>query len=342
MLSLAQATKETRLLIKFSAIFLGIIVLLLLLFRFGNYLLLQISPPVPSAPEERFGKLPSLNFPNQEEYNIDFVINTVSGYLPVFPDRINIYKIKKGDAGLFNLQSARNSLTNIGFDQQETKISDTVYRWGDKSKNLTRQIEYDIISRNFNIYSDYLDNKSLLANQGLLQSQGITDIPVNFLKTIGSDLNDLDLSKTKLSYFKLDSKDFIEVGDKSLAQIVKIGLVQAPINNVDIYYSDFTGSDMNFIIGERERRLEILESNFTHLTPDTNKFSEYAIKTSQQAFKDLEEGEGYVYNPKGKTKVDIKDVYIGYFLGNDENQEYLYPIAVFSGNDFLAYISLLP
>ncbi|MCL5432856.1 MAG: hypothetical protein M1524_01950, partial [Patescibacteria group bacterium] len=68
----------------------------------------------------------------------------------------------------------------------------------------------------------------------------------------------------------------------------------------------------------------------------------YPIKTADESFSDLQRGDAYIVSYDGTDpNIKIKNVYLGYYLGDTE-QDYLMPIVVFEGNDnFVAFISAI-
>src|SRR3990167_6304236 len=104
MLTLNQATSLTKNVAKWSAIIVGSIILLLVLVRVGKILKEIIAPTPLPPPTVSFGKLPPIEFPkNSSEQQLNYSIDTVTGALPNFLDRANVFKIEKPSPDLLAL-----------------------------------------------------------------------------------------------------------------------------------------------------------------------------------------------------------------------------------------------
>ncbi|MBI2195912.1 MAG: hypothetical protein HYU48_02605, partial [Candidatus Levybacteria bacterium] len=91
MATLSSTTAWTRKIIKWVSIVAGAFFATMLLYRTVLFVKQQISPPPP--PTVAFGKLSEIVFPqSQEDEALSYSIDTITGALPVFPDRANVYK----------------------------------------------------------------------------------------------------------------------------------------------------------------------------------------------------------------------------------------------------------
>lgn len=339
MLTLAQATKETRTLLKFGGIIVGAIFLIIILFNFSSSIRSTFFPPPPPPPEQKFGKLPKVDFPTSENLKINYRLNTITGTLPAFPDRLKVYSIKKPEPNLLNLQNVRNNLKNVNFTTGETELSETVFKWTNTTTPI-RTINYDILSNNFDISSDYLNNNSFSTENLPLDKQAQSFV-INFLTNSGENLDDIDRENASISYFKILNNNLVRVNNPQEAQTVKVDVIQKAIDQLNIFYPEFEGSTMSFLIGSDGSQPIIFQAHFKHQPINTNSSSTYPIITSQQALEQLKQGKAYIFNPEKKQNVEITDIYLGYYLG-EKDQEYLMPIVIFKGKNFQAYVQAIP
>src|SRR5438105_4161158 len=92
MLSLHQATEDTKKLLKWLGISVGIILFLVFAVRFYQFYSIRHAPPPP--PTMLYGELAPIPFPQSTIHGpFKYTIETVSGFLPDFPDREPVYKI---------------------------------------------------------------------------------------------------------------------------------------------------------------------------------------------------------------------------------------------------------
>lgn len=358
MAHLATIARETRLLIKIGSV--SFVVFLLLFFSFKGYGFIRQTffPPPPAPPEQGFGKLPPVLFPaTTQPVPSGYRINTIDGALPIdIPDRLNVYIIATPSASLLALQNVSNSVSALGYNSPEYKISDTVYQWSNPENGSL--MTYDILTHNFRIDSNILSNINPLNN--LLTDKSYLE---NYLKGIiqvsrGGEPQ-VDPEKFELIPMRYDGQDLVEVENPAETQFARVNLYQEElgilkINGRDqelrVYYPYPDRTLMSFLLSqESDRDLNLVQAEFIYKPIVRESYSTYPIKTPQQAFQDLQNGNAYiVYNTSNQPVLDITDVTLGYYMGksvdvNDlaEDQKYLMPIYVFIGNNFMAYVSAI-
>ena len=125
------------------------------------------------------------------------------------------------------------------------------------------------------------------------------------------------------------------------ANFARLDVFQKNLDNHKIYYPGLSESLMYFIIKGSGFLPNVTDASFIHFIADSSNFSTYPIKTAEAAFEDLKQGNALVFtNDKNAKLIDIIDVSLGYYIG-DENQQYFLPIVVFKGKEFTAYVNAL-
>lgn len=347
MLTLVKATQLSRLTLKWGTISLGIFLIFFFIVQAILYVSRLMNPPLPPTAEETFGFLPEVTFPTYNQ-PLTYSLNTVTGTLPVFPDRIKVYKIVKKDPQLLDLKNAREKLSHVGFFGSETKIQETLYQWSTVIEPQTF-ILYNIITNAFQIHSNILDNPQLLEAKRLPKDQDAQDVALSFLRSVDESTKGFDLTKTKYTYFNIQDKKLLQVDAFNEAQVIKVDLYQKLVNNLEIFYPNYLNeSIIKFWIASNKYLPIIVYANFRHQeTDETNPLfsSTYLIKSTAEAFQDLKNGNAYIFNPTNKQNIEITDISLGYYVDNrivqQPEQDYLIPIMVFKGRDFKAYVHAL-
>ncbi len=342
MLTLHKATEETKTILKFGGILLGLILGFLIITNIGGALKELLFPTPPTPPTVTFGKLPKPIFIENSQIKPEtFTLNTISGQLPNFPIKLNVYKIKNPQPNLLALQKAKDRASNFGFLLSERSLSPILYQWTDKL-SPSRTLTYDITSLNFNIVSDYFSDPNVLNKNSLPTQDVAIKTAQSLIQKLSASYSDIDNSKTKTTLLAINEggQGLITATSFSAAQVIKVDFFQKDIDNIPITYANPPGSSMNILISPGEREGKVVEANFLHQNVSSESAT-YPTKSAQDAFNLLKEGKAHMVSYYGQSngEVLIKNVYLAYYMGNGE-QQYLTPVIVFEGNNgFFAYTS---
>jgi len=350
MAHLAQVASEVRIGLKLLAASLFVVAILFIFFKGGEIAKNLFFPTPPAPPEEKFGKLPPVTFPTQNPQNYEYRINTLTGRLPSFPEvcklyknslycQVKVYKVKKREPSLVALKSARDKLQVIGYTENESRISEEEYQWTN-SKGKT--IRMNILTGNFKIFSNFLGESSGSLTGEAARKEGAFELVERLLENLGLETEDLDQEPSTLTYLKLENGTLIKSQSLNEANFARLDLFQKNLDNHEIYYPGLAESLMYFIIESDSSNLpNVVDASFSHFIADSSNFSTYPIKTAEAAFEDLKQGNALVFsNDKNVKLIDIIDVSLGYYIG-DENQQYFLPIVVFKGKEFTAYVQAI-
>lgn len=339
--TLSKTTKETKIILKWGGIFLGIIFLFLITMRFAAIIKEALTPAPP--PAASFGKLQPPTFPDQQKENITYSLDTLTGFLPNFPDRIKVHKIAANPPNLLALDKTEAKVAQIGFTSKGTRIVEDIYQWIDQESDLQRRITINIFTSDFTIFSPYLITPSLqtLNNSNEEEEKNkATDLAQSFLSSMSLLSDDLDQEKTKTTLYSIEKSTLVPSSKIAIAKIARVDFFQKDLNSLPIYYEKGVQSTISFSIGKENDQLKVVDARYFHKTISEIS-SEYAIKSADFAFSELKEGKAYIAsNPRNKSsEIVIKNVFLGYYIGETQ-QEFLMPVFVFiADDDFIAYVS---
>lgn len=312
---------------------------IIILFSIGIKLIMFVknvfTPPPP--PTATFGKLPPIAFPSQTKENLTYTINTLTGYLPAFPDREKIYRIIINPPTLLGLNNTGAEVAKVGFTSPGTQISEDTYQWTSQDE-IQRKITMNIYSSNFKLSSSYLSAKTLGTFLGTDEANDAIKTAKSFLSKMSLFPSDVDESKTQITPYSIEAGALVPAENITKAKIVKVDFFQNDIDKLPIYYEKGTSSTFDFLVGKNGEQ-QVFEATFIHRNI-SNISSTYAIKTAQEAYSELQNGNAYIANKDNDiVNFTIKNVYLGYYVG-EADQNFLMPIVVFEGsNNFLAYVS---
>lgn len=338
MLTLHKATEETKLALKFGVFGILGIMCLILLIRLGAAVKELLFPTPPPPPTVLFGKIPKVIFPKDAtDRNLSYTINTISGILPTFPDRIPVYKLENPVPDLLSLSRVENLAAQVGFTLPPTTLSPTLYRF-DANDSLERSLTFDILSLNFSLASQFASASSVLQGSFLPNQQDAIKKATDFLSTLQSFPQDIDDQATTTELFSLSNGTIFPATSLSTAQLVRVDFFQKEINNYPIYYPFPPYSPVNVTVAGGFYGGQIVSANYLHHAISRT-FATYPIKQASEAFSALQKHNAYIASYLGTdTSIQITDESLGYYIGG-EDQKYLYPIVVFQGtNNFIAYV----
>ncbi len=142
-------------------------------------------------------------------------------------------------------------------------------------------------------------------------------------------------------YLKVQNRQLVSAISQSEANLIKINLFRRDYDKLPSLGVNPNQANVWFIIsGNQDQGKQIIGAQFYYYPVDVTQFSTYPLKTSGQAYKDLQAGRGFVSNlgNNNKGKITIRRVYLAYFDPNEVTQFYQ-PIIVFEGdNGFVAYV----
>lgn len=333
MTSLATFTRETRVVLKVGFLITVVIIVIALIFQLAMYIQkVYFTKPIP--PDEGFGKLPSLGF--SSESNISYRINTLTGFLPIFPDRVKVYKIIKPEINLLTLGTVRGKLKDQGFSQNEKKLTELEYQWEHKD-DPTKVIKYNIQWNDFDITSNFYSNESVILRINFPDENEAKSMVTKFLEKVIGDISLLDIEASGIFYEKIQDGKLIQVADKSLAQVYRITIVYKPIDEMQIFFDDANDFQMSFFVAGGRAEPQIVEAHFNNRVFDLSRLSTYPLKTAEASYQDLIEGRTKRFELATQPSSDITDVFLAYYLGSSQG-EYLFPIVVFQGKNFYSYV----
>lgn len=339
-MSLAQITREIRISSKIIGALLGVGIIIFLFFQGGIFIQKVFFPEPPAPPEEKFGKLPEIIFPETSNPSSEYRVNTVSGKLPFFSDRIRVYKLAQNEASITALKTARDDAFKMGFIDNQTAVTTSSYSWTNPETQSI--LTLNIISHNFTITSDLSSNPLFATGQTLTQENAIENT-TQIIKTLGANTEDIDFSKTQVANFAIQNGAFTNSDPLLQEQATKITLFQNPVDKIPIYYPIYNDSILFFYLSFINGKTEVVEASYIHKYPNLSESSTYPLKSTTQAFEELKKGNGFIVNPTTDDIIDITDVSLGYYIDESPDQKFLMPIIVFKGkNNFEAYVQATP
>lgn len=347
--TLTKATAIGRKVVKYG----GLLLITLMVARVGFNAFVAYwkatHPEPPPPPTVGFGVISAPKFPKPEEAvkPTSYRLETASGSLPDFPDRMTVFEMPQPETSLLADQQAKDFAKRAGFQASPQVMGSRLYRWT-KNKPMQTTFDLDIVNYHFELTTDFLSRPELLVD---------TSFPTNFeaVNQVKSYLSSIDLVPSDVATASGEITPLKSLGGKlskavslSDADFLRIDLNRTPI---DSQYRMFTnngyqGTVAAIISGTGRGRESIVDLKYNYNRVDYYSAETYPIITAMNAWQILQAGEGYIVNTKDMVgnqvapsdTATIRTVQLGYY-DSFEEQPYLQPIYVFEGdNDFIGYV----
>ncbi len=339
--NLTQVAYYGRLTVKFSIITLIVLIVGRVFLTAAVNFYVATHPAAPPPPTVGFGKLPGINFPTKTDAQkpSSYQLQTGTGDLPLFGDRAKVFLMTKSSPSLLADQRAKEIAANFGFVFQPTTLNDRTYRWN-KSTPLNSTLDMDIQNYTFSLSTNYLSHPELLAQRNLPTEEQAVTLVKNYINAGQPVGVDISTASGKVSYLKALGGDVSPAVSFSDADFLKVDLNRVPIEDK---WSTFTPNGLDGIVhavisGSYQGKDQIMALVNKYHQVDYTQVETYPIRTANSAWQTLQAGEGYVAQKGTDNTAIVRNVELGYY-DDDQEQEYMQPIYVFTGdNGFIGYV----
>ncbi|MBD3279527.1 MAG: hypothetical protein GF390_02335 [Candidatus Pacebacteria bacterium] len=342
--SLTDVTKIGRQAVKFSLI--GLVVLMVgrifLSALVGFWQATHPEPPPP--PTVGFGKLPPIEFPAKTEVKKpqSYTLETADGRIPSFGDRAKVFLMPKSSPSLLADEQVRQIAASYNFIFEPEVLDSRTYRWT-KSQPLEAVFEIDVQNHNFTLTTDYLTRPELLLKNNLPDDFEAVSRVKTFLRKADLLPADVATAAGDIRYLKALGNDLGTAASLSDADFIEVNLNRVPVDGkYQMYTSQANqGTIQAIIAGALKGDNSIVQLKYYYHPVDKTIVETYPLRSSQQAWKILQAGEGYIVAAGEQEEAVIRQVELGYFDSLTE-QQFLQPIYVFKGDSgFLGYVPAL-
>ncbi len=342
MASLTETAYYTRRAINWSIIGLIGYILLKILWGILIAVYIMIFPPKAPPPNHAFGSLPSLKFPinaASPSGQLIFQLQTIQGSVPDASVSANVYFMPKTGSNLLALSTAQTFAKRLGFGTNPISdpTNNNIYRFDDPTAPL-RHLWYDVVSTNFIIRYDFQQDAGIFLNSNVPTSEEAQSEARNLLQTYGLYPQDYTGGDVTVTFYKVSQSTLVTVPSQSQADAVRVDFYRPLVANTPIVTGASGGPISIIFSGSKNTQRRILQFSYTYWPIDYQTSATYALKTSNQAWQELESGSGYVLKYPTGNVITVRNVYLAYYDSLDP-QTYLQPVFVFEGDDgFAAYV----
>lgn len=343
MLTLTQAAQLTR---RMTVFLLFTVVLGIFLYYIYSAITNAIAglKPVPKPVViTSFGKIPrakflAQTFPNDIKYSIE----TLSGGIPSASPTAKVYFLPKPQLGLLTNITAISDARKLGFYHDPQSI-DKKFTFNESDRELI----FIPTTRNFTYTYDFINNGDVFEGEKILDKNSATAKANSFLNLLSAIPSDYDSSNPKITFLTFNGAQFIPtaIGDNFNATAVRVDFQRKSVEQIPVVTPKYLEGNIYVIISKStDTSKEIIKAQRLYQEISYENIGIYPIKSGQLAWEDFLSGNGYIADPADSTftkKVVIRDASLAYF-DNPEQQTYLTPIYVFTGdNGFVAFANAI-
>jgi hypothetical protein len=317
--------------------------LLQIFFNIGkNYWIASHPIPTPT-PNTRFGKLPRISFSGNSTSSGEFVftLENIEGKPPDTTASAKIYSMPKKQLGIMTENYANSFASKLGFTLKGEPLNTIYYSYTDPNNPLITML-LNIVTLNYEIKYDYTQNPDNIFKDARFTKEEVALNEIkSYLTTHGMFDSNVLNGSTNIQLLKYNplTKNFDKVGNISSADTMRVNFIRENLQGLKILPPDYNNS-YNYVLYSPSNTVKYLRISYTFWPIDYNDFATYPLKSSNDAWKELNEGFGIVANiGQNPTKnITIRSIYLAYYDSEDP-ESYLQPIFVFEGdNNFAAYI----
>lgn len=300
-----------------------------------------LNPPPPPPPTVGFGRLPMPVFPEQatEDKPVEYILEVASGRFPDFGDRAKVFFMPRSVPSLLDDEETRVIGASLNYPFEPSVIG-SIYRFT-KTEPLTTTLEVDAVTKHIFVTSDFLSRPDLIINPNPPSQDAANTIVKSFISSADLLEDDIATVSGEVTYLKSLGSELQPALSFSEAEFAELNLNRAPIDGYSFYTPDGTKGIVHAILsGALRGQDSIVELEFQYQPIDYSQVETYPIRTAQQAWDVLKVGEGYVAQAPESGRAIVRQVTLGYFDSYQE-QQYMQPIYVFTGDNFMGYVPAL-
>lgn len=290
------------------------------------------TPPVIEKPEMKFGALPQIIFPpaTVSSSNFSYTLDTTTGGLPQTPKMTKVYFIPKAGVSFLAPQKAQKLAQSFGFDGTSVSTSSAQYKFSDGAGG---ELSIDTDTGNFHFQK---------SAQIKTKTSQLPEIPV---QPLPNQTNLLAIFKSFLSLNNLFPNDLSDTrntviydnNSPSDAMTAQISLWPNDIDKLPVVTNTFKDGLIKATYTRTSDAPKIIALDYVFWPIDQTTSSTYPLKTAEEAFSELQSGQGFIAVEPSKPQVSISSIYLAYFEP-DTYSPYLQPIFIFEGPDFVAEV----
>lgn len=303
----------------------------------------KLNPPPPPPPDVKFGKLPKLEFPQKEQLELTYSLETRTGGLPNdLPNQFKVFFMPIKKANLLAYDGAKSVANRLNFIQEPSKLSETEYRW-DSSDPIASSFTINIITGAFVLDRRWQDDPSYTVPTVYYNETQAVDRMYNLLSRLELLPEDIKEGKYTIQNLRADRDQIVSAVSLSQAHFVQVNLYRSPVDRVEVVSPRTDRGLISAILAlQREDDRQFINLDYNYYPVDVTRFAAYPLIGIAEAWQRMQKNQGFVAGVKpSATNVTIREIALQYY-DSDTPQQFMQPVYVFRGDpDFVGYVPAL-
>lgn len=336
-MTLSQTAVLVKQTVFITVIFVILSIIALIAYQTAYNYYISRRPPAEERPDNKFGQLPALDFPQSvvSGTKFSYSLDTATGNLPrlgqdpKFPKIVKVYFINKPVSTLLSPDRGVEFAKKFNIVTPPQVLSETSYRFYQDARTLTVELD----TQNFK----FANTKVTPSDQILPNDKNLADGFRGLLSNLGLK-TDLQDGPAKITLLKEEAGKLVPTNARSEARFANVSLWPKGIEGKLIYSPKYDVSLISALVTGSSNNMENYYSiEYTYWSPDTTILATYAAKSLDQAFEELKSGQAAVILEPGTPNVSITNITPGFYLP-EKYTTFLQPIYIFEGPQFIAYV----
>ena len=290
-------------------------------------------------PENRFGKLPAIVYPEKSYEKKNFNFELPNDDFPKYKDQAKVYVVYRPVSTFLALEEETKRAKNLGFVNTPVEIKPNIYEF--KNDSLNQTLTVNVLNGSYKMEYPYLNDQLLLNPEKVPSKEEAIQHALTYLQTGGQIDTDLTEGNKKVSFWKINYDGLKSVPSQSEANAVRVDFFRKNLeDDYQIKTAEPSKASVSVLVsGSGTENKRIIEVNYNYINIDRESYSTYLIKSAEQAADELKAGKYWPAVDTSTSSVSIKNVYLAYFEPISLTN-YMLPVYVFEGdNNFVAYVT---
>ncbi|KKU46352.1 MAG: hypothetical protein UX62_C0014G0004 [Microgenomates group bacterium GW2011_GWA2_46_7] len=303
----------------------------------------KLNPPPPPPPDVKFGKLPKLEFPQKEQTQLTYTLETRTGGLPNdLPGQFKVFFMPIKKANLLAYDSAKSVANRLDFIQEPSKLSETEYRW-DSTDPISSSLTINIITGAFVLNRRWQDDPNYIVPTVYYTETQAKDRTYNLLSRLELLPEDIKEGKVSVQNLKADKDQIVSAVSLSQAHFVQVNLYRSPVDNIEVVSPRTDRGLISAILAlQREDDRQFINLDYNYYPVDSSRSAVYPLIGVGEAWQRIQKGQAYIAGVKpSASSVIVREITLQYY-DSDTPQQFMQPVYVFRGDpDFVGYVPAL-